>query len=65
MCLQMCVVLYWSVLVYKYEKEDRSGSVSVGPLGPRVHRFCLRSPLASMGFDSKCNFTPATILLGQ
>ena len=43
-----------------------SCSVSVGPLGPDVHKVCLSLQVsqAGMGFDSKCNFAPPTILLG-
>ena len=41
-------------------------SVSVGSLGPGAHKVCL-SPLSfsgGIGFDSKHNFAPPTILLG-
>ena len=41
-------------------------SVSVGSLGPGVHKVCLSPPSISggCGFYSKCNFAPSTILLG-
>ena len=39
-----------------------SSSVSVGSLGPGAQSFICAS-LVGMGFDSKCNFTPPTILL--
>ena len=43
-----------------------SVSVSVGPPGPGVHTACLSlwAPLVGMGFDSKCDFAPPTVLLG-
>ena len=44
-----------------------SGSVSAGSLGPGGHKVCF-SPLrvsGAHGFDSKCNFTSPTLLLGQ
>ena len=46
--------------------KHSSASVSVGSLGPGVHKVCL-SPLSvsgGYGFDSKCDFAPANILLG-
>ena len=46
--------------------KHSSVSVSGGSLGPGAHRVCV-SPLRSlvgMGFDSKCDFAPPTILLG-
>ena len=47
--------------------KHSSVSVSVGSLGPGVHKVCL-SPLSisgcsGTGFDSQCKFTPATVLL--
>ena len=44
--------------------KGKSGSVSVGCLGPGVHEvvWALQVSLAGMGFDSKCNSTPPTIL---
>ena len=46
--------------------KHSSVSVSVGSLGPGVHKVCLSlwASLAEMGFDSKCNFTPFTVFLG-
>ena len=46
--------------------KHRSGTVSVGSLGPGVHKVLFEpsESLAGMGFDSKLNFTPPTILLG-
>ena len=38
-------------------------SQSLGSLGPVAHKVCL-NPLVGMGFDSKCDFAPPTILLG-
>ena len=47
--------------------KGRSGSVSVGSLGPGVHKV-LFEPSEHLwqvwGFDSKRDFTPPTILLG-
>ena len=45
--------------------KGRSGSVFVGSLGPGVHKvvWTLRASLLGMGFGSKCDFTPPTILL--
>ena len=42
-----------------------SVSLSVGSLGPGVHKivWALWVSLAGMGFDSKCEFTPPTVLL--
>ena len=45
--------------------KHSSVSVSVGSLCPGVHEVCL-SPLSvsgGYGFDSKCDFTPPTVLL--
>ena len=45
--------------------KHSSVSVSVGSLGPGAHKICL-SPLSvsgRYGFDSKCNFTPPSVLL--
>ena len=46
--------------------KHSSVSVSVGSLGPGVHKvvWALWASLTGMGFDSKCNFAPPTILLG-
>ena len=45
--------------------RHRSGSVSVGSLGPGAHKvWALQVSLGRMGFDSKCDFAPPTILLG-
>ena len=46
--------------------KHSSGSVSVGSLGPSLHKVCLslQVSLAVMGFDSKWDFTPRTVLLG-
>ena len=49
------------------DTQHSSGSVSVGSLGPGGHKVCF-SPLrvsGGHGFDSKCNFTSLTLLLGQ
>ena len=44
--------------------KGRSGSVSVGPLGPGSHKVLFEpSSLASMGCDSKCDFAPPTVFL--
>ena len=45
--------------------KHSSGRVSVGSLGPGVHKVCfsLWESLVAMGFDSEHNFTPPTILL--
>ena len=46
--------------------KHSSDSVSVGSLDPGVYKVCL-SPLSvsgGMGFDSRCDFAPSTILLG-
>ena len=45
--------------------KHSSGSVFVGSLGPIVHKVSL-NPLSisgGMGFDSKCDFPPPTVLL--
>ena len=47
--------------------KHSSVSVSVGSLGPGVHKVCF-SPLSisgcsGTGFDSQCKFAPATVLL--
>ena len=48
------------------DAQTQSGLVSVGSLGPGAHKICLSPPSVSggMGFDSKCDFAPPTILLG-
>ena len=52
---------------YRLRRHSNSpGLVSVGSLGPYVHKVCL-SPLSisgRCGFDYKCDFAPPTILLG-
>ena len=47
------------------DAQTQPVSVSVGSLGPGVHKVCL-SPLslAGMEFDFKSEFAPPTILLG-
>ena len=42
------------------DTQTSSVSVSVGSLGPGVHKVCLSS--LSLGFDSKCEFTPRVLL---
>ena len=51
---------HWETLKHSFV------SVSVGSLGPGVHKVCLSPPSVSGGyqFDSKCIFAPPTILLG-
>ena len=46
--------------------KHSSGSVSVGSPGPDMHKVCVSSPsvLVCMGFDSKLDFIPPTVLLG-
>ena len=45
--------------------KGRSGSVSVGPLGPGSHKVLFEpSFLAGMGCDYKCDFVPLTVFFG-
>ena len=59
----------WQAIADPYRLRRHSNSpglVSVGSLGPYVHKVCL-SPLSisgRCGFDYKCDFAPPTILLG-
>ena len=61
----------WPVPLQETLKPS-SGSVSVGSLGPGAHPvrtfgglvWALQASLAGMGFDSKCDFAPLTVLLG-
>ena len=45
--------------------KHSSGSVSMGSLGPGVHKICLSPPsiFGRYGFDSKQDLTPNTYLL--
>ena len=55
----------WPISLQETLKHS-SSLVFVGSLGPGVHKVCLNSLniLVGMGFDSKCDFTPPTILMG-
>ena len=44
--------------------KHSSVSVSLRSLGPGAHKVCLWAFLLGIGFDSKCEFAPPTILLG-
>ena len=57
----------WPVPLQETLKHSKTGSVSCGVSGSWCIQgfvWALWASLVGMGFDSKCNFTPPTILLG-